>query len=111
MRDAVLRRAFLPAHLRETLLVQGLEVDLGQVHRREATALDHVGHVAAQVRVDDLRAGNAEDGAHLLIRQIADFEAMWPGRPIIKLPDAGHFSQEDVPDTIVALIQQFIQST
>jgi cis-3-alkyl-4-acyloxetan-2-one decarboxylase len=44
-------------------------------------------------------------------RQLADFRAVWPGRPIIKLPNAGHFSQEDEPDTIVALIQQFIQST
>jgi cis-3-alkyl-4-acyloxetan-2-one decarboxylase len=44
-------------------------------------------------------------------RQIADFKAVWPGRPIVQLPDAGHFSQEDAPDTIIALIQQFIQST
>jgi haloalkane dehalogenase len=43
--------------------------------------------------------------------QIADFQAVWPGRPIVKLPNAGHFSQEDEPDTIIALIQQFIQST
>jgi pimeloyl-ACP methyl ester carboxylesterase len=44
-------------------------------------------------------------------RQIADFQAVWPNRPIVKLPNAGHFSQEDAPDTIVALIQQFVQST
>ena len=44
-------------------------------------------------------------------RQLADFRAVWPGRPIIKLPNAGHFSQEDEPGTIIALIQQFIQST
>ena len=43
--------------------------------------------------------------------QIADFRGIWPDRPIIELPGAGHFSQEDVPDTIVALIQLFIQST
>jgi pimeloyl-ACP methyl ester carboxylesterase len=43
--------------------------------------------------------------------QIADFRGIWPDRPIIELFDAGHFSQEDVPDTIVALIQLFIQST
>src|SRR5690242_20381043 len=50
------------------LFEHGLEIDLGQVHRREAAALDHVGHVAAQVRVDDLRAGDAEDRAHLVFR-------------------------------------------
>jgi pimeloyl-ACP methyl ester carboxylesterase len=44
-------------------------------------------------------------------RQIADFQAVWPNRPIVKLPNAGHFSQEDAPDTIVALVQQFVQST
>lgn len=43
--------------------------------------------------------------------QIADFRGIWPNRPIIKLPETGHFSQEDKPDTIVALIQMFIQST
>jgi len=43
--------------------------------------------------------------------QIADFQAVWPGRAIVKLPNAGHFSQEDEPDTIIALVQQFIQST
>jgi len=43
--------------------------------------------------------------------QIADFQAVWPGRPIVKLPNAGHFSQEDEPDAIVALIQLFMQST
>jgi pimeloyl-ACP methyl ester carboxylesterase len=43
--------------------------------------------------------------------QIANFQAVWPGRPIVKLPNAGHFSQEDEPDTIIALIQHFIQST
>ena len=36
------------------LLVHGLEVDFGQVHGREAGACDHVGHVAAQVGIDDL---------------------------------------------------------
>jgi pimeloyl-ACP methyl ester carboxylesterase len=43
--------------------------------------------------------------------QIADFRGIWPDRPVVELPDAGHFSQEDVPDTIVALIQLFTQST
>jgi len=43
--------------------------------------------------------------------QIADFSAIWPGRPIIKLPNAGHFSQEDAPDTVIALIKLFIGST
>jgi cis-3-alkyl-4-acyloxetan-2-one decarboxylase len=43
--------------------------------------------------------------------QIADFRGIWPDRPIVELPNAGHFSQEDAPETIIALIQLFMQST
>ncbi len=41
--------------------------------------------------------------------QLADFKGIWPDRPIVKLPDAGHFSQEDAPDVVIALIQLFVQ--
>ncbi|MBV8192325.1 MAG: alpha/beta fold hydrolase [Alphaproteobacteria bacterium] len=41
--------------------------------------------------------------------QMADFRNLWPDRPIVPLPHAGHFSQEDAPETIVALIQAFLQ--
>jgi pimeloyl-ACP methyl ester carboxylesterase len=41
--------------------------------------------------------------------QIADFQGIWPDRPIVKLPNAGHFSQEDAPDALIALIQLFVQ--
>ncbi|MFO1082149.1 MAG: alpha/beta fold hydrolase [Reyranellaceae bacterium] len=43
--------------------------------------------------------------------QKADFRALWPSRPIVELPGAGHFSQEDAPETLVALIQTFVQNT
>jgi len=42
---------------------------------------------------------------------IADFKTLWPDGPVVELPNAGHFCQEDEPDTLVALIQQFLQST
>lgn len=41
---------------------------------------------------------------------IADFQAMWPDGAVVRMPNAGHFCQEDVPETLVALIEQFIQS-
>ena len=41
------------------LLVEHFEVDLGQVHRREAGTGDHVGDVATQVRINDVRAADA----------------------------------------------------
>ncbi|SPP92961.1 alpha/beta fold hydrolase [Bradyrhizobium vignae] len=52
-----------------------------------------------------------KDRAILPDTQIADFSAVWPGRPIIRLPNAGHFSQEDAPETVIALIELFISST
>jgi cis-3-alkyl-4-acyloxetan-2-one decarboxylase len=42
---------------------------------------------------------------------IADFEALWPNGSVVELPNAGHFCQEDEPDKLVALIQQFLQLT
>lgn len=42
---------------------------------------------------------------------IADFKALWPDGPVVTLDQAGHFCQEDAPDTLVALIKQFIQMT
>ncbi|MDZ7825791.1 MAG: alpha/beta fold hydrolase [Gammaproteobacteria bacterium] len=41
---------------------------------------------------------------------IADFRALFPHGPVVELPGVGHFCQEDVPETLVALIQQFIQA-
>ena len=40
-----------------------------------------------------------------------DFRRLFPKGPIVELPNAGHFCQEDAPETLVALIQQFIQMT
>jgi len=42
---------------------------------------------------------------------IADFKGLWPDGPVVELPGAGHFCQEDEPATLVALIQQFVQLT
>jgi haloalkane dehalogenase len=42
---------------------------------------------------------------------IADFRALWPEGPVVELPNAGHFCQEDAHETLVALIQQFVQMT
>ena len=40
-----------------------------------------------------------------------DFRRLFPRGPIVKIEEAGHFCQEDVPELLVALIQQFIQMT
>ncbi|MEZ4887825.1 MAG: alpha/beta fold hydrolase [Chitinophagales bacterium] len=40
-----------------------------------------------------------------------DFKRLFPNGPIVTLDNVGHFCQEDAPQTLVALIQQFIQMT
>ena len=51
-----------------------------------------------------------EDHAIHPENQISDFRALFPDAPLVTLPGVGHFCQEDAPETLVALIQQFIQS-
>ncbi|MBX2874125.1 MAG: alpha/beta fold hydrolase [Saprospiraceae bacterium] len=40
-----------------------------------------------------------------------DFRRLFPNGAIVEIENAGHFCQEDVPETLVALIEQFIQMT
>jgi haloalkane dehalogenase len=39
------------------------------------------------------------------------FRDMWPDGPVVTLPGVGHFLQEDAPEAVTALIEQFIQMT
>lgn len=39
---------------------------------------------------------------------IADFKGIWPDRAVIELPEAGHYLQEDAPETVVPLIEAFL---
>lgn len=42
---------------------------------------------------------------------LADFQALFPEGPIVKLEQAGHFCQEDAAPELVALVQLFLQLT
>ena len=35
---------------------------------------------------------------------------IWPDAPFITLPNVSHFAQEDAPETLVAMIEQFVRS-
>jgi pimeloyl-ACP methyl ester carboxylesterase len=39
------------------------------------------------------------------------FKSTWPDGPVVTLPGVGHFLQEDAPEAVIALIQQFLQMT
>ena len=40
---------------------------------------------------------------------IRDFKALFPKSRVVKLPNAGHYSQEDEPEVLINLIKDFIQ--
>ncbi|MGK2948366.1 MAG: alpha/beta fold hydrolase [Acidimicrobiales bacterium] len=42
---------------------------------------------------------------------VGSFRSTWPDGPVVTLPGVGHFLQEDAPEAVVALIEQFIQLT
>ncbi len=56
------------------LLIHGLEIDLRQVHGRKASALNDIGHIGAQIGVDNLRTCDANDGAQLLLWNVTNFK-------------------------------------
>ena len=51
------------------------------------------------------------DQAMLPAMVMDDFRRLYPGKPIVEIEDAGHFCQEDAPQTLVALIELFMQMT
>ena len=36
------------------------------------------------------------------------FREVWEGAPFLKLPGVGHYAQEDAPNTLLAMIEQFV---
>jgi pimeloyl-ACP methyl ester carboxylesterase len=42
---------------------------------------------------------------------VGGFQSLWPNGPVVTLPGVGHFLQEDAPETVTALIEQFVQMT
>ena len=45
------------------------------------------------------------------VSRIEDCAASFGGCPYVIIENAGHFIQEDAPETVVALLQTFIQAT
>ena len=52
-----------------------------------------------------------QDRALLAEAFIPLFEESFPGQPVIRLENAGHFCQEDAPELLVSLIETFIALT
>ena len=41
--------------------------------------------------------------------KVFSFKSFWPNGPVIRMPGVGHFLQEDAPEAVVSLIEQFVQ--
>ena len=67
--------------------------------------------IAAIKRKPVMLAEGMRDRALPAAATIAQFKAQFPNAPVVELSQAGHFCQEDAPETLVALIEQFIQQT
>ena len=39
---------------------------------------------------------------------IADFQGIWPKAPVIQVPGAGHYIQEDAPEVVIPALQTFL---
>jgi pimeloyl-ACP methyl ester carboxylesterase len=39
---------------------------------------------------------------------LADFTGLWPNAPVIQIPGAGHYVQEDAPEIVVPALQTFL---
>ena len=69
------------------------------------------GGVEALKEKPAMLAEGLEDYAIDPERAIADFKSLYPQGPVVTLPGVGHFCQEDAPQILVPLIQQFMQMT
>jgi len=68
--------------------------------------------VIAQVRAKPaMLAVGMQDRAIPADITIGAFREAFGDRPVIELPNAGHFCQEDAPEALVALIQHLVRST
>ena len=39
---------------------------------------------------------------------LADFAGIWPKAPVVQVPGAGHYIQEDAPEVVVPALQTFL---
>ena len=68
-------------------------------------AMDAVREKSALLTQGELDQNVPPFGAERMFRMI------WPTVPIVMVPGASHYLQEDAPETAIALIEQFVQTT
>lgn len=76
-----------------------------------AALLEHMANLPKLAAKPAMYVHGEEDRAIPTEMSVGAFRSTWPKGPVVTLPGAGHFIQEDAPETACALIEQFIQMT
>ena len=91
--------------------IGAIEFPLDAYHQRiRAYVLAGATGVVALKQKPAMLTEGMRDGAIPPELATGDFRALWPNAPVVCLSNAGHYCQEDAPETLVALVEQFIQS-
>jgi len=80
-------------------------------HETMETMLEHIANLPALAAKPAMYVHGEEDRAIPTDFAVGCFKSTWPDGPVVTLPGVGHFLQEDAPEAVIALIQQFLQMT
>jgi haloalkane dehalogenase len=75
------------------------------------TVLEHIANLPALAAKPAMYVHGEEDRAIPTDFAVGCFRSVWPEGPVVTLPGVGHFLQEDAPEAVIALIEQFLQMT
>lgn len=75
------------------------------------TMIEHIANLPALAAKPATYIHGEEDRAVPTDFAVGCFRSVWPDAPVTTLPGVGHFLQEDAPETVIALIEQFLQTT
>ncbi|MEZ5224956.1 MAG: alpha/beta fold hydrolase [Ilumatobacteraceae bacterium] len=76
-----------------------------------AFMMNHIGALSELATRPAMYVHGEEDRAIPTEFAVGCFRSTWPDGPVVTLPGVGHFLQEDAPETVVALLSQFLQMT
>lgn len=80
-------------------------------HETLEVMLEHMANLPALAAKPAMYVHGEADRAIPTDFAVGSFRSTWPDGPVVTLPGVGHFLQEDAPEAVIALIQQFIQMT
>lgn len=80
-------------------------------HETLEVMLEHLDNLPALAAKPAMYVHGEADRAIPTDFAVGSFRSTWPDGPVVTLPGVGHFLQEDAPEAVIALIQQFIQLT